>query len=196
MSRRIGILGGTFDPIHIAHLILGVCAQQQLSLDAVLVLPNGTPPHRPAHAEAVHRCAMAALAIQDLPHFRLCLAEMSAESTGYAFDTLLHLQKQHPDAQFSWIAGTDTLRDVPNWQNWRQVASQCRFAVGVRPGSPPEEFLLPPEIVFDRVSIPRLALSATEIRDRVANSLSVEFLVPRSVSQYIALHRLYAGPDA
>ena len=137
MSRnlRVGLMGGSFDPIHIGHVRIASEARKALDLDRVLFLPSGRPPHK-AHlgASAAQRLEMTKLATQGLPWAEASDIEVFREGTIYTVDTLTILTAQHPETDFYYIIGADTLLDLPNWRNTKKVCTMCRFICVRRPG--------------------------------------------------------------
>jgi len=210
---RRGLVGGTFDPIHIGHLDLARVAADALALDEVVILPSRLPPHRAApQASAAHRFAMAALAIQHEPRWRLSDIELEADGPSFTIDTLGRLAARgwNGDDLF-FIAGADAFRDIPLWRDYPAVVDRCHFIVVSRPGIPASS--LPatlPElagrmqsdrtVVSGRRSIflveaATAAVSSTDVRQRLAAGKAVDDLLPRAVADYIQRQGLY-GPDA
>ncbi len=198
---RIGIYGGTFDPIHIGHLLLAESCREQIPLDKVFFVPAGIPPHKrgtPVTA-APDRLAMLQLAIFGEETFEVCRYEIDREAVSYTVDTVRWFRASWPDAELFLLIGADMWHDLPHWRETREI---CRLATPVavcRPGSrePGPETLsfLPPEDRPQRgsfrVEMPAIGISASEIRTRVAAGKSIRFRVPRAVEAYISMHRLY-----
>lgn len=199
---RLGIFGGSFDPVHYGHLLLAESCREQLFLDKVFFVPAGVPPHkrRAALTPAIHRLAMLELAIGGEPDFEICRFEIDREEISYTVETLRWFRAQFDQAELFLLVGADMLNDLPNW---REVGEICRLAqpVGVRRGgSAPPSFerlmpLLPPErlqwLMNTHVDMPEVALSSSEIRRRVRHRQSIRFRVPKAVEQYIFTHGLY-----
>ena len=199
---RLGIFGGSFDPVHYGHLLLAESCREQLGLDKVIFVPAGRPPHKreTALTPAGHRLAMLELAIAGEPDFEICRYEVDREETSYTVDTLRWFRSQFPEAELYLLVGADMLNDLPNW---REAGEICRLAqpVGVkRGGTPPPSLdrlasLLPIErlewLKKNQVDMPQLALSASDIRRRVSQGQSIRFRVPKAVEQYILQHQLY-----
>lgn len=199
---RLGVFGGSFDPVHYGHLLLAECCREQLSLDKVLFVPAGLPPHKKDHqlTPAVHRVAMLELALAAEPGFEICRYEVERTEVSYTVETLRYLKSRFPNAQLFLLVGADMLNDLPNW---REAAEVCRLAtpVGVRRGgmAPPSleplRSILDPERLDDvrdlKVDMPQIELSASDIRTRVATGKSIRFRVPKAVEMYIFSHGLY-----
>ncbi len=213
---RIGILGGTFNPIHIAHLRSAeeVLAAQQL--DRVLFIPSATPPHKPAGGlvPARHRLAMVKLAIAGNRRFAVSTIETDRGGRSYSVDTLRALRTRMPHARFFFILGLDAFREIGTWKDFRNLFLLCDLVVTSRPPftQPPTRTLLPVavraefcyrpkqkilehhkgnRIIFQSVSA--LDISATSIRALRSRDQSIRYLVPELVERYIKRHRLYAG---
>jgi nicotinate-nucleotide adenylyltransferase len=196
---RIGILGGTFNPPHLAHL---VCAQEayiQLGLDRVLLIPASIPPHKAVGDEpgAHHRLELCQLAIQgDERRFEVSGAEIARPGPSYTVDTLEELQSRAPDNELFLIVGGDIAAGLPEWREPEQVLSLATLAVAQRRGTSPvavQEALggLRGGERSRFFEMPTIGLSSTMLRDRVRAGVSIRYLVPDAVSDYIDRHRLY-----
>jgi nicotinate-nucleotide adenylyltransferase len=207
-SPRYGILGGTFDPPHIAHLALAQEVYARLGLDRVYFVPAGEPPHKSGHdvTSAAERRAMVERAIAGDRRFALCTVDLDRPGPSYTAETLRRLRALWgPAAALDLIVGWDSLIDLPRWHDPAGVVSGAtRLVAAHRPGYPPEPALLdrlaaalpalPARLVL--LPVPQLELSGTELRQRVASSLPVRYLVPDGVERYIAEHGLYRAPAA
>lgn len=206
-KRRLGVLGGTFDPIHNGHLHAGEAAREALNLDEIRVMPSHDPPHRPLNpkASAFHRFALAALAIQGRESWRLSDAELTRPGPSYSAHTLrgLHAEGWDP-AQIFFIIGSDAFAEIDTWYEFPAVLRYTNFAVLDRPGRVTLQAVLArPEIArfsdpatpgptgFFRVEADTPDISSTDIRARLAQHQPVDDLVPPAVAQYIRNHRLY-----
>lgn len=194
----LGIIGGTFDPIHCAHLIVAEEARTRFALDKVLFVPAGQPPHKPGHpvSEAVHRYAMVVLATACNPAFDVSRIEMEREGPSYSVDTIRALRKAHgTDTEVRFIIGADEALDLPNWHEAESLPELARFVVAPRPGSDLAELKtrLPSRFYdsLDFLPVPPLDVSATDLRARVASGESIKYLVPETVEAYIRKQRLY-----
>jgi len=185
---RLGILGGTFDPIHLGHLILGEVAREELALDRVLFIPTGVQ-WRKAGKEitpAQHRVAMARLAVEDNPAFEMSMLEVDRPGPSYTAETLEALVTERPGSEVCLILGHDAYEDLPHWVRPERIRELATLAVAARNGESAR--LEPPAI---RLEMPEIGISATEIRERVAAGRTIRYLVPASVEAYIREHGLY-----
>jgi nicotinate-nucleotide adenylyltransferase len=204
--KRLGMLGGTFDPPHYGHLLLADTARVQLQLDQVLFAPAGQPPHKPSDqpSPATHRVAMlqAALADADEPAFHLSRLDLDRPGPHYTVDALTILRKVYPSTEMWFLIGGDSLRDLPHWRNPTQIITLARLAVLSRPGYKPNldqlATKLPPadEPVdlsqrVDWLLGPSLDLSSSALRERARRGLPLRYLVPPSVEAYARKHGLY-----
>lgn len=190
MHETIGLLGGSFNPIHNGHLAMAEAALLEMRLDSLLIMPDGDPPHKAKGlAGKRHRLRMAELAANG----RFAVSAMEVERSGktYTVDTLEVMRMLNPHAKLVLIIGADTLREITTWKNAPRVFALCEFAVFAREGSPMAE--VPGAVVHTlRTRIPEI--SSTALRARVHSGLSLEGLVPQKVESYIGRHRLYDPP--
>ena len=194
---KVGILGGTFDPVHIAHLVLAQAALEQLALDQVLFIPAGEPwrkSHR-AITDASHRLAMLELAIEGNDGFGISDIEVRRDGPTYTADTLASLAGERLDDAFWFIVGADALADLPNWHEPERIVRHAMLAVAPRDAQEVNVAALSIEgLTADRIAqfdAPRLAISSTDIRERVASARGIRYLVPDAVREYIEGHGLY-----
>ena len=197
---NIGVLGGTFDPIHIGHLILAEEARVKLKFKEVLFVPAGQPWLKANRTitPAVHRVEMVRRAIADNPHFKLCTLEVEREGPSYTVDTITMLQKKlGSEANLFFILGRDTLSGLSLWKEPKRLVEMCHLVVAPRLGSGDLRDLeasmpwLPSRII--QLDMPIIGISSSEIRQRIAQGLSIHYLVPEAVEQYIKEQRLYLG---
>ncbi len=198
-KTRVGLMGGSFDPIHLGHITIAGEARDALQLSHVLFLPSGRPPHK-AHlgASPAQRLEMTRLAVEPLPWAQASDVEVCRQGTIYTVDTLQILSSQHPEAAFYYIIGADTLLDLPNWRNTQKVCTLCRFICLHRPGVADEAIGTALEDLHSRYGaqvhlVPASGpdISSTEIRRRVARGQSTEGLLPGAVRAYIDRENLY-----
>ena len=198
-KTRVGLMGGSFDPIHLGHITIAREARDALQLSHVLFLPSGRPPHK-AHlgASPAQRLAMTRRAVEPLPRAQASDVEVCRQGTIYTVDTLQILSSQHPEAAFYYIIGADTLLDLPNWRNTQKVCTLCRFICLHRPGVADEAIGTALEDLRSRYGaqvhlVPASGpdISSTEIRRRVARGQSTEGLLPGAVRAYIDRENLY-----
>jgi nicotinate-nucleotide adenylyltransferase len=212
-ARRVGILGGTFDPIHNGHIDLGRAAEASLALTRLFIIPASVPPHRPqTHASAFHRFAMAALVVADHPNWRASDLELRSLSTSYTAVTLQQFHDRgYSPSELYFIIGADAFADLATWRAYPQILDWAHFAVVSRPGHPTEALagVLPalasrmvrpplepageinPLIIL--IDAPTAAVSSTAIRERRAGGETISGLVTPGVETHIERHGLYAA---
>jgi nicotinate-nucleotide adenylyltransferase len=195
---NIGVLGGTFDPIHIGHLVVAEEARIKFGLREVLFVPAGQPWLKLGRniTLAVHRVEMVRRAIADNPHFKLCTLEVERPGPSYTVDTLTMLQKQlGSEASLFFILGRDTLAELPLWKEPEKLVQLCRLVVAPRLGSKDLKHLetaIPG--LLDKViqlDMPVIGISSSGIRQRIAQGLPIRYLVPAEVEKYITEHKIY-----
>ncbi len=214
-GARIGIFGGTFNPIHIGHLRSAEEVRETQGLDRILFVPSAQPPHKRAAGlvSAAHRLAMVRLAIAGNPSFRVSPIEIERGGRSVSVDTLRALRVRLPRARFAFILGIDAFREIATWKDYRSIFTLCDLVVTSRPPvraaalraalpvAVHSEFCYRPasrtlehrtgnQIVFQRLS--DLDVSASALRDRLLHQQSIRYLVPTSVERYITRHGLYA----
>jgi nicotinate-nucleotide adenylyltransferase len=189
----IGMFGGTFDPVHIGHLLLAERAREELGLDRVLFVPANIPPHKRSGrmiAPPDCRIEMLRLAIARNPSFEMSTHEIDREGISYTVDTLRHFEEVRPDSRFTLLIGADNARDFSTWRHPERIVELARVAVWARPGSDlPEEIL--PGVPLERIAAPLLEISSTEIRERASLGRSIRYLVTDAVADYINRNELY-----
>ncbi|HOM15758.1 MAG TPA: nicotinate-nucleotide adenylyltransferase [Thermoguttaceae bacterium] len=199
---RLGIFGGSFDPVHYGHLLLAENAREQYRLDRVIFVPAGQPPHKqvPPLASAEDRAAMLQLAIAGHEAFEISRYELDQTGVCYTVQTLRYFRTQYPEAELFLILGGDMLKDLPHWREADEVIRLARPLAARRPGwedwdwTPFQAIASPEQIEQIRsglIQMPLAALSSTEIRRRVAAGRSIRYQTPRAVEQYILTHGLY-----
>lgn len=192
---RIGILGGTFDPIHYAHLFVAEEARQRFDLERVEFIPCGVPPHKKNYAvsPAKHRLAMTLLAIEGNPFFRASRIEIDRQGVSYTVDTLGKWHALYPDHELFLIMGGDSLAYLTSWKEPERICQLAHIIAASRPGFDLNSLQLP-ETICRRVHVmemPMLDISATDIRNRVRRGMSIRYLTPDSVIHYLLKHQLY-----
>lgn len=197
---RIGILGGTFDPPHIGHMILAEYTMEALQLDKILFVPVGDHPFKRngTRTDAQHRLAMLQLAISGNTRFDISTVDMDRLGPHYSADTVAIIQTDYPQAQLYFVMGGDNLRALPTWTRARELYEGCRLAVMRRSDEPitadMHDHILPNlSAHVDIVDVPLLSiwLSSTHVIERLAKKQSVRYLVPDVVLNYIAQHQVY-----
>lgn len=200
-NRKIGIMGGTFDPIHIGHLILGEAAYEQFGLDEIWFLPAGNPPHkrnRAGRAKNAQRVEMVRRAIASNPHFVLCTKEMKDEGYTYSYRTLEAMRKEHPCTEFYFIIGADSLFYFDEWKNPERICAAAKILVATRDRAKEKELLACMERnakklhgTFLKLDTPNLDVSSHELREWIREGKSVKYYLPDSVISYIQEQKIY-----
>lgn len=192
---RVGLLGGTFDPIHLGHLRAAETARETLGLELVAFLPSGEPPHRTGPlASSLDRFTMACLASAGHPHFEVWDTELKRTGPSYTVDTLAAVRAERRDDELVLVVGSDTWPEMMGWREPERLFALAEVAVVDRPGQPTPRVVAPFPAArgVARVEGPALPISATSIRARVRRGESVRYLVPSLVAEYIARRGLYA----
>ena len=204
-KHRIGIMGGTFDPIHMGHLILGEAAYSQLALEKVLYMPSGNPPHkqhREGRATDLQRTDMVKLAISGNSHFELSLMEMHEEGYTYTYRTLETLNNMNPGTEYCFIIGADSLFQFHTWMQPQRICDACRLAVAVRDNvsmtdlkravrETEERFHTEIEILHTT----NIDISSNMLRDWVRRGRSIRYYVPDPVREYILQNGIYGSGE-
>ena len=200
-GERIGLLGGTFDPIHLGHLIVAEEARTRLSLDRLLFVPSRQP-WRKAGREIAHeadRLAMVRLAVEGNPGFEVSLVDLEREGPSYSVDTVCDVRATlSPEAELYFILGYDALMDLPHWHAPAELARITRLVTVIRPGyeldwSPLEQAIPEARETVLLLETPEIGISSTEVRQRVAAGRSIRYWVPDLVAEYIQQQGLYRG---
>ena len=205
MTRRVGILGGTFDPIHQGHLNAGVAAQKALGLSPILVMPSHVPPHRRMPvASAFHRFAMVALATAPVAHFRTSTIELDSLARRYTVETLELMQHIYPGSQLIFVLGTDMFEEIESWKDYRRLFDLAHLVIVNRPGFPFRDDVAPFQVLAEdqNIFLPdkpavfympfvRQPISSTQIRDKYRSGQQARQWVPPPVGNYIERHKLY-----
>ena len=197
MTRRVGIFGGTFDPVHNAHVALAHAALASLSLDEVRWIPTGNPWQKPRGiTDAAQREAMVRLAIEGVPRFVLDRIEIERSGPSYTLDTVHELAAAQPGTEWVLVIGHDQYTSLHTWHDWQKLLSLVTLAVANRPGPPAQPHPDVQAFAHRVVPLAMLDISATDIRARVAKGQDISQLVPAPVASYIEKHWLYAAPAA
>ncbi|OPZ84837.1 MAG: Nicotinate-nucleotide adenylyltransferase [Firmicutes bacterium ADurb.Bin419] len=199
--EKIGISGGTFNPIHYGHLIVAEMVRDEFGLEKILFVPSGMPPHKDLRdvAGAEHRFNMVRQAVNNNPYFFESRVEVERGGYTYTIDTLKNLRQTYgKDAKLYYIIGADVLSDLLTWRNYQEVFGICEFIAVLRPGNGIEVFNRQMEYLRDNfgavihfMDTPLIEISSTEIRNRIKQGKSIKYLVPDSVEDYIKENRLY-----
>lgn len=198
--KKVGILGGTFDPIHTGHLILAEAAYESFSLDYVLIMPNGNPPHKAGQVNATmeQRTRMVELAVADNPHLKVSDFEKTPQDYHYTYETLEFLKKEHPDTDYYFILGADSLVHFHTWMEPRRICEACSILAATRDHMESEELtarIQELSQVFSAhiypMETPNIDISSNMIRERVRTGRSIRYYVPEAVEEYIYKKELY-----
>jgi nicotinate-nucleotide adenylyltransferase len=199
MRRRVGLLGGTFDPPHLGHLVVAECARVELQLDELRLLVAGDPWMKsngaaPTPTPPAERLAMARAAVADDPYLQVDDREVRRGGPTYTADTLAELQREEPDADLYFVLGEDAAVGLADWKRVQEAFALATFVVVTRPGSSaPPAASLPGELVH--LEIPQLEVSSTELRERFAAGKATRYLVPPAVDAFVRAHDLYGAGD-
>jgi nicotinate-nucleotide adenylyltransferase len=185
MTSRIGLLGGTFDPIHLGHIEIMKSALQQLKLDKLIIIPAGNPWQKQPITSAQHRLAISKLATEAISNVEVLDLEINRTGPTYTFETLEELHKKYIDCEFILILGSDAVAGIETWQQPNKVKTLARIFVVQRAGDFTQDWR------FDRIQMDPIAISSTQIRENVKNKVSISDLVPASVEAYILANDLY-----
>lgn len=187
---RIGVMGGTFDPIHHGHLVAASEVAQSFGLDEVVFVPTGQPWQKGDVTPAEHRYLMTVIATASNPRFTVSRVDIDRGGPTYTIDTLRDLHEQRPDAEFFFITGADAIAQIMSWRNVSELWELAHFVAVSRPG---HELIISDLPIQDvsLLEVPALAISSTDCRARVRRGFPVWYLVPDGVVQYISKHHLY-----
>jgi nicotinate-nucleotide adenylyltransferase len=199
---RLGLYGGSFDPVHYGHLLLAECCRESLALDEVWLIPAAVPPHKQGRerAAAKHRLEMLELALAGHEQIKASRLEIDRGGVSYTVETLAEVNTLHPAASLFLLMGADSLKDLPTWRQPDRICALSIPAVVRRGGAPAPDFsvlapLVSPErlsmIRAAQVQMPLVELSSTELRERAAAGKSLRYRTPRAVEKYIETHGLY-----
>ena len=200
MADRIGIMGGTFNPIHNGHLILAESAYEQFHLDSVIFLPSGNPPHKDniSYIDAEARCKMVELAIHDNIHFSISYDEVNRPGVTYTADTLREMRRKEPYTDYYFIIGADSLFTFETWHQPEKICQYCSILVATREGHDSNmvehkisELRKKYKCDIFRIISPDFDISSKLIRERIAAKRSVKYFVPELVGDYIRRHEIY-----
>ncbi|ABZ77778.1 nicotinate (nicotinamide) nucleotide adenylyltransferase [Shewanella halifaxensis HAW-EB4] len=211
---KVGILGGTFDPIHFGHIRPAQEVKQQLNLDEVWLMPNHIPPHKQStHVSCEDRLAMAQLVSDELPQFKVCDIEAKRDSPSYSAMTLAQLREIHPQHEFYFIMGMDSFLNISKWYEWQKLFSLCHIVVCKRPGwqldsnDPIQTTLKPRRKLATQatdgtagnifiLNVAEQDISSTQVRQQLMQGHIPSAALPASIQDYIQHNRLYRGNSA
>ena len=189
-APRIGVMGGTFDPIHHGHLVAASEVAHSFGLDEVIFVPTGQPWQKSGVSDSEHRYLMTVIATASNPSFTVSRVDIDRDGPTYTIDTLRDLKAQRPDAEFFFITGADAVAQILSWRDHDELWDLAHFVAVSRPGHVLSTDGLPSDDV-SQLEVPALAISSTDCRSRVREGDPVWYLVPDGVVQYIAKHHLY-----
>jgi len=187
-KRRVGILGGTFNPPHIGHLIIADQVRHQLGLEKIYFMPSANPPHQDEKKaiDAKHRLRMVELAIEDNTFFDVEKSEIDRGGKSYTYDTLVKLKEEHPDTEYYFIIGGDMVEYLPKWYKIEALSQLVEFVGVDRPGYP---IISPYSIIW--VDVPSMDISSTSLRKNLKMNCPVNYLIPEKTLNYIRQEGLY-----
>lgn len=193
---RIGIMGGTFNPIHYGHLVVAAEAADQFKLDNIVFIPSGAPPHKsdPDIAPARARYEMTCLATRSNPLFSVSSMEIERGGKSYSIETVESLLTRHGrEAQLYFIVGLDSMLEIESWRDVDRLLRLCKFIVALRRGFNAEEITPAIRKHSHIMKIPEIGISATDVRRRIKEGRSIRYLVTPEVEEYIMKHNMYRG---
>ena len=201
---KIGVLGGTFDPIHKGHLLLGEVAYNNFGLDEIWFLPNGAPPHKSLyHNDDIylqHRLEMIKLVIKGIQYFKLDLHEAKVHEKSYTYETMRAFRERHPDYEFYFILGADSLFELEKWMCFKEIFPSCVILAAIRDDKGLDKITNQAKYLtkkydakIETLKAPLQEISSTEIRARIRDKLSVDSMVHKDVVKYIKDNSLYLG---
>ena len=200
---KVGIMGGTFDPIHIGHLLLGEFAYEDFGLDEIWFVPNGNPPHKEtkdSEQALRNRVEMVRLAIEHIPYFKLDLSEADTTKHSYTYQTMKEFNRLYPDVDFYFILGADSLFSIEEWRFFREIFTTCTILAAMRDDK--DISAMRGQILYlkqtyganiELLRAPLVEVSSTTIRKRASDGLTVRFMVPDNVADYIREQKALQG---
>jgi len=202
--KSLGILGGTFDPIHYGHIIAAECARDAFQLEKVLFVPAARPPHKDLHGvlDSGHRYNMVELAVRDNADFEVSPLELERQGLSYTVETVDSCLQLYPEAEIYFVLGTDALLLINTWKDLERLMQLCHFILVTRPGywlnRNEVRFREVPSSLWEKtliLPIPSLFIASSDIRERVAQGKTIKYLLPPSVEAYIRENNLYRDGD-
>lgn len=197
-TGRLGVFGGTFDPVHLGHLIIAEELRYRLELDRILFLPAARPPHKTDREISCDedRALMLEMALTGNPHFAISYVDLERAGLSYTADSLEVLRAQHPDETIYFLMGQDSLRDFPHWNEPNRIARQALLGVALRPGVTVDLDWIVQQVpeAADRITmvdVPLIQIASSTIRQRVRLGEPITYQVPREVEEYIRRRGLY-----
>jgi nicotinate-nucleotide adenylyltransferase len=197
--KKVGIMGGTFDPIHLGHLVVANEVLNIYKLDEIIFVPAGNPPHKSGiKTRSWDRFLMTSLATMSNKNFTVSDIEIKKQTKSYSLDTMKEFHKLYTDTEFYFITGTDAVIDLPKWHEPRELLKLCKFIAVSRPGTINDNIEIKIEEIkknldghIELLQVPMLQISSTDIRERFKKQISAKYLLPEIVEQYILKNNLY-----
>ena len=191
--KKLGVLGGTFDPIHMGHLVLAEQAREQFELDQIIFIPSASPPHKTEQelSLAIHRFEMTKLSLEGNRYFSVSDIELKRKGLSYTVETLRELKGLYKDSEIYFLTGSDVLDEITIWKDPEEIYKLAKIVIAVRPGFnkfDPEDHFAQKSII---AKITGVDISSTQIREKVRNGESIKYLVPSKVEEYIKKKNLY-----
>lgn len=192
-KKKLGVLGGTFDPIHMGHLVLAEQVREKFQLERVIFIPSASPPHKTEQklSSAKDRFEMTNLALEGNPFFFVSDIELKREGLSYTVETLRKLKELYKDSEIYFLTGSDVLNEITTWKDPEEIYKLAKIVIGIRPGFDkfdPEDHFAKKSII---VNITGIDISSTQIREKVRKGESIKYLVPSKVEEYIRKRNLY-----
>jgi nicotinate-nucleotide adenylyltransferase len=192
-KKILGILGGTFDPIHMGHLVLAEQVREKFQLERIIFIPSASPPHKTEQelSPADDRFEMTKLALEGNPYFFVSDIELKREGLSYTVETLRELKELYKDSEIYFLTGSDVLNEITTWKDPEEIYKLAKIVIGVRPGFDkfdPENHFAKKSII---INITGIDISSTQIREKVRKGESIKYLVPSKVEEYIRKRNLY-----
>ncbi len=192
VNKKIGIMGGTFDPVHAGHLIIAEKAREEFGLEKVLFIPSGTPPHkRKVFASSRHRFAMVEIAIEGNRYFAVSDIEVKRKNPSYTYDTVSLIKRMYPEMEMYFITGEDALSEIKTWHRYEELIKETVFLVAPREKRPSAGIPRMPFFEYRFIEMPLLGMSSSYIRDCISTGKTVKYLLPDRVLEYIRKYSLY-----
>jgi nicotinate-nucleotide adenylyltransferase len=192
-KRKIGILGGTFDPIHLGHLVMAEQSREKLQLDQVIFIPSASPPHKTRQklSLAIDRFQMTKLALEGNQKFSVSDMELKRDGLSYTVDTLKELKRIYRNSEIYFLTGSDVLDEIHTWKEPEQIYKRVKMVIAIRPGF--DHFDLDNQFAQRSIIVPitGINVSSSQIRAKVRKGESIRYLVPAKVEEYISKKKLY-----
>ncbi|MDD3726127.1 MAG: nicotinate-nucleotide adenylyltransferase [Candidatus Ratteibacteria bacterium] len=190
--KRIGIIGGTFDPVHIGHLIIAEKVREEFFLERTLFIPAGIPPHKKeVFASPIHRLEMVKIAIKDNKYFQVDDIEIKKQKPAYTYDTIISMRSIYPKTELFFITGADMFYEIETWHRYRELVKEVIFLIAPRKVNEKKLFPKIPSLRYEFIHSPLMDISSSYIRSCLAERKSVKYLLPDGVLKYIRRYKLY-----